>query len=133
MQDIVCYPSLRKLRRIVDARSMGPQCAVAQVACISKARTLEEMEIVIFGNPVCTIPARVLARQYLDESTDDKRVVVLEDERNWLEIVFHDYEEYRVNFVGELTLGLYVISLTVFQYRRYNNLLFRRELTLRIM
>jgi len=114
VQDIVCFPSMRRLRRILDARSVGPQCAVAQVACISKARTLEGMEIVIFGKPVCTMPARVLARQYLDQSTDDKRVVVLEDERNWLGIVFHDYEEYRVNFVGKLTLGLYLISLTVF-------------------
>lgn len=114
VRDIVCYPSLRKLRRILDAMSMGPQWAVAQVACISKARTLEGLEIVICGKPECTTPARVLAREYLDQLTDDERVVVREDGRDWLSIVFDDYEERRVDFVGELTLGSCLISLTIF-------------------
>ena len=114
VRDIVCYPSLHKLRRILDATSMGPQWAVAQVACISKARTLEALELVICGKPECTTPARVLAMGYLNQLTDDERVVVWEDKRDWLGIVFEDYDKYRVDFVGELTLGLYFISLTVF-------------------
>lgn len=114
MQDIVCHPSLRKLRRIVDAMSMGPQWAVAQVACISKAQTLEGLEIVICGKPGCTTPARVLARKNLDQLTDDERIVIREDYRGWLGIVFDDYEGCRVDFISELTLGLYFMSLTVF-------------------
>ena len=116
VRDMVCYPSLRKLRRILEAMNMGPQWAVAQVACISKARTLEGMEIVICGNPGFAARARVLARKRLDKLPHDERVVVREDEcgRGWLGIVFDDYEECRVEFVGELTLGLYLILLTVF-------------------
>jgi hypothetical protein len=115
VRDIVCYPSLRKLRRILDATSMGPQWAVAQAACISGARTLEALEIVICGEPECTTPARVLAREHLDQLTDSERVVIREDRRDWLGIAFDDYEECRVEFVGELTLGLlYLILLTVF-------------------
>ena len=41
---------------------------------------------------------------------DDERVVVWEDKRDWLAIVFDDYEKYRVDFVGKLTVGLYLIS-----------------------
>jgi hypothetical protein len=103
--DTVCYPSLRKLRRILDATSMGPAWALAQVACISKTRTLEALELVICGKPECTTPVRVLAREYLDQLIDDERVVVWEDKRDWLGIVSDDYEKCRVDFVGKLTLG----------------------------
>ena len=110
VRDIVCYPSLRKLRRILQAMSMGPAWAFVQLACISKTRTLEALELVICGKPERTTPVRVLARGYLDQLVDDERVVVWEDKRDWLAIVFDDYEKYRVDFVGKLTVGLYLIS-----------------------
>lgn len=100
VQDIVCYPSMRVLRRILDGSSMAPHWAVEQVGCISKSPALERLEIVIFGRPAYTSAAAEVARDGLKEVTKDPRVVIPEDCRGWLDIVFVEFQDYRLAYLG---------------------------------
>jgi len=102
VQDIVCYPSMRVLRRILDGSSMAPHWAVEQVGCISKSPALERLEIVIFGRPAYTSAAAAVARDGLKEVTKDPRVVIPEDYRSWLDIVYVEFQDYRLAYLVSL-------------------------------
>ncbi|KAF8155830.1 hypothetical protein B0H34DRAFT_850794 [Crassisporium funariophilum] len=96
--DIVCYPSLRTFRRISFGNSMAQLWAVDQVACVSKTQTLDKLEIVICGEPQITSPAWIVAQRNLEEMTDDARIVIRQDVRDWIRIVYEEHQEYLDSF-----------------------------------
>ncbi|KAF8903290.1 hypothetical protein CPB84DRAFT_1774434 [Gymnopilus junonius] len=104
VQDIVCYPSMRVLRRILDGSSMAPHWAVEQVGCISKSPALERLEIVIFGRPAYTSVAASVVRDELKVVTKDPRVMISEDCRSWLDIVYAEFEEYWMEYLASMQI-----------------------------
>lgn len=102
VQDIVCYPSMRTFRRILETSSMAPQWAIEQVGCISKSENLDRMEILLFGRQDYTALVSEIVQEQLKKITDDPRVVIETDRRKWDAIVYSEYEDCKFAFQGVL-------------------------------
>lgn len=102
VRDVVCFPSLKRFSRLLDAPSSAyltdPSLsfAVDQAKCVSQSTNLERLEIVLCG----CLPFIRQAK----EATDDPRVLVMGDARNWLNVIYDEYLLERQKFIGVFVL-----------------------------
>ncbi|KAF9555256.1 hypothetical protein CPC08DRAFT_712174 [Agrocybe pediades] len=98
IQDIICYPSMRTFRRILEASTMAPQWAVEQVGCISQSEHLDNMEILLFGRHEYTVLVAEVIQEQLKSITQDPRAIITRDGRTWNAIVYGEYQRSKFAF-----------------------------------
>ncbi|KAF8233585.1 hypothetical protein L208DRAFT_1435535 [Tricholoma matsutake] len=92
VQEIVLFPHMRQFRRIVDFDSRNTlSVALKQASCISKSKTLEEMQLLMCGNgqhdeAILKLKAKV---QYI---SDDKRIIIQSSQaKSWLDLLCSEF------------------------------------------
>ncbi|PPQ86615.1 hypothetical protein CVT25_006799 [Psilocybe cyanescens] len=99
VQDAVCYPTMRRVRRMLESSSMAPHWAIEQVGCVSKSPALERMEIVLLGREQYTEIAAAVMKEQAKIVSRDPRVAIVEDNRSWVKIIYQEWDDYRLQFL----------------------------------
>lgn len=105
LEDIVMWPTMKKVRKFCEANSMGPIWAINQAPVATKSPHLKEYEVVICGPPDYTEPACGFAKQSLRDMGVDSRVV-LHDAPNgsWVSLIHQEFIDCRKCFIGRTSL-----------------------------
>lgn len=113
MEDIASYPTMKKIRRLCDANSMGPFWAVKQAFI---AAHLQEYEIVICGTPDNTRFVRSLAEEILIEMDIDCSVTFREASLgSWVNLVHQEFVDWRHHFIGMQVSNFSALSQLILQ------------------